>query len=143
MICETAQKTHISAYQSAPEGLHMVSGALVQIVRTSQRLGGSRAWFVCPSCNRRCAILYPQRCRICEGLRYRSEHLSPRDRASLQARRKRQRLGQHGGNLSSPIPAKPKRMRWHTYFAKRAEIRRADALHLSHMRLALDRIRGA
>ena len=39
--------------------------------------GGVRHWFSCPSCGRRCRILYGGarfRCRLCRGARYESQY---------------------------------------------------------------------
>lgn len=50
-----------------------------QILRTRQRLGGTRAWFACPTCNRRAGCLYspdpgqPFACRKCWRLLYSSQ----------------------------------------------------------------------
>ena len=46
---------------------------LVPITMTPVHLGGCRHWFQCPSCWRRCRILYGGarfRCRLCRGARY-------------------------------------------------------------------------
>lgn len=141
MICEKYPQTHIKDYSEGDPSLVNVKGHLIEIDRTAQHLGGTRAWFLCPRCNRRCAILYPACCRICLGLRYHSERLSPASRASLKAIRLRQRLGDPTGKLCAPIPRKPKWMRWHTYLAFRAAIRNADAMHLSGITASVARLR--
>lgn len=50
---------------------------LVQLDRTSCHLGGTRAWFRCPGCDRRVAVLLLRnqrfRCRRCQDLPYRSQ----------------------------------------------------------------------
>ena len=49
---------------------------------TPQRLGGTRAWWVCPGCRRRCRFLLspgpprPFRCRRCHGCVYLSDYPS-------------------------------------------------------------------
>ena len=46
---------------------------LVPIITTPVHLGGVRQWFACPSCRRRCRILYGGarfRCRLCRGARF-------------------------------------------------------------------------
>lgn len=126
MICERTMQAKISQLPRDVTGLVHICGHRVRIDRTPQRLGGTRAWFLCPKCGRRCAILYPVQCRKCMGLHYRSEHLSPDNRATLRAQRLRARLGDPSYNLSHPIPPKPKWMRWATYFARRDQIRTAD-----------------
>jgi hypothetical protein len=141
MICERTTQTNIRDLSKDAESVVYVLGHRVSIDRTPQHLGGTRSWFLCPGCARRCAILYPVRCRKCLGLHYKSEHLSPDSRASLRARRLRQRLGGPTVSLADPIPPKPLWMRWHTYFALRAQIRAADARHLAGMAVFLEGIR--
>ena len=141
MICEQMPQVRISAVSRMPGDAIKIHGIWVAIERTKQRLGGSRAWFNCPKCERRCAILYPVLCRLCMNLRYQSELLSPEDRAILQAHKLRARLGQSDGNLTLPLPPKPKWMRWHTYFAFRKRIYRADQRQLSWVRAYLDTMR--
>ncbi len=49
----------------------------VRLSRTAQPFGGERAWFACPGCSRRCAVLYGGRhflCRCCVALPYGSQH---------------------------------------------------------------------
>lgn len=141
MICERATQTRISDLPPVAGDSVTINGRRVRIDRTGQHLGGTRAWFLCPQCDRRCAILYPVACRKCRGLHYYTEHLSLQDRATVKAQHLRRRIG-GTGNLSDPIPPKPPWMRWHTYFAARAAIQRADQMHLAAMMACLDRIRG-
>lgn len=134
MICEHQKQTRIADIDCAGRSSVLVGGVtVVRIDRTPQPFGGSRAWFLCPSCDRRCAVLYPVQCRACLGLGYASERLSPADRATLQSQRHRRRLGQDGGSIAAPLPSKPKWMRWHTYLRMRAECKRRDARHIAHM----------
>jgi len=141
MICEQMPQVRISDVGRTVGTTVRIQGVRVHIERTKQRLGGSRAWFNCPTCGRRCAILYPTRCRLCLKLRYQSELLSREDRTILQGLRLRARLGQCDGNLSRPLPRRPKWMRWHTYFAWRKRIYRADQRQLVWAKASLDRIR--
>jgi hypothetical protein len=85
------------------------------------RAGGHRLWFICPSCGRRCAILYPTRCRKCVNGRYAVELMTPHDRKISKAIELRRRLGQMSGGTIAAFPPKPKWMRWHTYLARRAK----------------------
>lgn len=93
---------------------------------THQHLGGRRRWFVCLSCNRKCAILYGgayYRCRKCWNLAYSSQHEGPSERALSQAQKFRRRLG--GSEcIDDPFPEKPKGMHWSTFNAlrKRCEV---------------------
>lgn len=53
----------------------------VAVTRTPCQFGGSRAWFACPGCNSRCAVLYGMggrfRCRCCHHLAYVSTRTRP------------------------------------------------------------------
>jgi hypothetical protein len=53
--------------------------------RTEGGPGGQRLWFLCPGCGKRVAILYLKkyyfRCRRCLGLVYRSQKVTPSQRA--------------------------------------------------------------
>ena len=105
----------------------MVAGQWVQITATPCHLGGQRYWFLCPGCGRRCAILYPQRCRICIKGRYRSELLTPDRRKIHKAVNWRTALGQDSGGTLAPFPPKPPRMRWHTWQRLHARSRALEA----------------
>lgn len=90
---------------------------LIPFAYTSANYGGQRTWFKCPSCARRCRILYGGtyfRCRRCYRLRYDSQYEPPFGRAASQAHALRARLGQYG-SLDEPFPPKPKGMHWETY----------------------------
>ena len=88
---------------------------------TITNFGGQRQWLLCPSCERRCAIIYRADstprwgCRLCLKGRYRSEQMSPKDRRLHAAFKVRERLGQTKGGIVARFPPKPKGMRWRTY----------------------------
>ena len=89
----------------------------VPLLRTSQPLGGERLWFACPSCERRCTVLYGARrfrCRLCTGASYASQYEKRGARLFRRVRAIRARLG-GAGSVFEPFPEKPKRMRWTTY----------------------------
>lgn len=71
----------------------------VSIERTPCRYGGSRPWFRCPWCKRRCALLYGLSgdgyfgCRLCLRLCYASEAESPIDRCWRQQRKIEDKVG--------------------------------------------------
>ena len=119
MICEAQRQLHIRSLPEGVEGFVRVDGVHVYIERTACNLGGSRAWFLCPTCNRRCAILYPVKCRLCLRLHYASEHEGSLDRLLRKAIKHRAKHGQTSGGICVLFPSKPKRMRWHTYFRAR------------------------
>jgi hypothetical protein len=85
----------------------------VPVERTSCRFGGSRPWFRCPWCNRRCAVIYGLSrdgyfaCRICLRLAYTSECECPFGRLLRRMEKLEARL--IDGEL------KPKGMRWRTF----------------------------
>jgi hypothetical protein len=86
------------------------------------RFGGTRRLLGCPGCGRRCRALHfgPDRlrCRLCLGLRYRSQNSQPADRAMDQAAKIAKRLDPVEGHLLAieEFPLKPPRMRWSTYW---------------------------
>ncbi|MGH9816034.1 MAG: hypothetical protein ACRD6I_08155, partial [Candidatus Acidiferrales bacterium] len=91
----------------------------VRIVRTRCKLGGSRAWFICPAvgCGRRVAILYGGgifACRHCYRLAYSSQRETADDRAARRADKIRERLSWEPGILNGN-GWKPKGMRWRTF----------------------------
>jgi hypothetical protein len=85
-------------------------------------VGGTHRLIGCPGCSRRCRALCfgPDRlrCRLCLGLRYRSQNQQPADRATEQAEKLCQRLDPVKGHLLpiEEFPLKPLRMRWRTYY---------------------------
>lgn len=82
--------------------------------------GGRRAWWNCPNCRRRVAVLYCASkyfaCRHCYQLCYFSQQERESDRLLRRAWKIRQRLGQVGGGHLQRMVDKPKGMHWHTYF---------------------------
>ena len=90
---------------------------LIPFVYTATKFGGRRKWFECPSCKRRCRVLYGGRyfrCRKCCGAKYQSQYEQAYMRYGHREQDMRERLG-GSGNVDDPFPAKPKWMRWPTY----------------------------
>ena len=101
----------------------------IYLRRFPQPFGGHRWYFICPSTNRRCAVLYQPpgtkrfrsrwgfRCR----LQYQSQRLSPMSRCQNGAVRLAKRVLKKGPPEFQEeyedydFPPKPKRMRWKTY----------------------------
>ena len=85
---------------------------------TSCNYGGTRKWFLCDGCERRVIELFlyegNYQCRQCTNLTYRSQQLSRRRRLLRKAKRLRVKLGQCG-DLTRPLPKKPKGMHYYTY----------------------------
>lgn len=101
----------------------------VTVVRTSLKSNsGWRWWWSCPSCARRCAILYPRydklpACRVCLGAAYRSQAQSRHERALVRALKFQRRIGWHEGMPCS----RPKGMWRKTYGRLTDQL--ADAWH--------------
>ncbi len=115
----------------------------VSLTRTVCAFGGSRAWWVCPSCSSRRAVLHRTRqlfaCRLCLGLAYESQREKVGDRALRRARAIRKRLG-GGANMFEPFPLKPHKMRWETYLRLRVA---AEASLQRSLQNTLSSLRGS
>ena len=102
----------------------------ISLLRTPCHYGGTRPWFGCPGCSKRCAVLYfcdgSFRCRKCHELGYRSQLQASAERPRLIAQRIRRSLGA-SSNLTLPFPAKPPKMNWRTYERMRAKAERFEA----------------
>ena len=99
----------------------------VRLTYTPQHFGGDRAWFECPRCAGKCAVLYGPRfaCRGCRRIAYQSQRESPRYRPVLRARKIRERLG-GTANLLEAFPARPYGMHAATYDRMRAQALRFE-----------------
>lgn len=90
----------------------------IYLAWTRCNYGGQRAWFLCPECGRRVAVLYaPQqyfRCRGCHNLAYASQNEGFMDRISRKRRQIREKLGA-SMNLFLPVIIKPKGMHQNTF----------------------------
>jgi hypothetical protein len=89
----------------------------VELDHVPQPLGGKRAWFKCPRCGDRCAILYLRdrfACRKCNRLAYRSQRMDPSERALAQAGKIRRKLG-GSGRLDESFPSRPAGMHQSTF----------------------------
>lgn len=130
MICDHTAQIDIrklpKAARPLPEVIHF-GGERIVTTWTDMHFGGRRQWFLCPSCDRRCAVIYKigdgplWGCRICMDGRYASEHKSPQARRLQKAFKLRERLGQTEGNLHLPFPERPRHMHQRTYDRIRAE----------------------
>ena len=104
MICERQTQIDVRRLgRDLPRGMWIMS-QWVRITTTPCHFGGVRYWFQCPRCDRRCAILYPQVCRICGDGRYEVELLIPAHRQISKAIRLRRRLGQTKGGTIAQFP---------------------------------------
>ena len=92
---------------------------------TPCHLGGRRAWFRCPTCQKRVAMLYGRTvfaCRKCCNLVYPSTTESHLDRQTRKLDKLRERLQWQAGFLNG-YEGKPKGMHWKTFEALRREYR--------------------
>ena len=136
MICDHEEQFDFRAWVRRYAGplpdRFWLGAECVGIEWTKTAFGGRRPWALCPSCERRCAILYKKPgsvlwgCRVCMDGRYRSEHRSPDQRRRHKAFKIRRRLGQTDHNTVKPFPEKPKGMHWRTYEAIREEALRRE-----------------
>jgi len=123
------QKTGFIDYRVETDGLRLIYrtrphggdwqgvNELIAFSATRANFGGFRKWFLCPSCSRRCRILYGGarfRCRRCYRLKYESQYEPAFGRAASRVHKLRERLGA-SGSLDDPFPPKPKGMHWKTY----------------------------
>ena len=105
-------------------GLSQEVFTAVQLKWTECNFGGDRAWFRCPGCRRRVAILYVRsrglKCRRCLDLTYASQAEGHRDRLMRRIRQLRDKVGRED-NLLAPFPPRPKGMHARTYERLRRE----------------------
>lgn len=70
-----------------------------QIAQTACNYGGTRSWFICPHCEKKCAKLYQRNarfaCRTCQRLRYHSQALAPLARHQWAYTKLQTRLSDH------------------------------------------------
>lgn len=120
----------------------------IQLTWTACNYGGHRAWWLCPSCGRRVALLYSGQgsyaCRHCFNLAHRSQRETEEDLAARRANKLRRRLGWNVGILNSPS-GKPKGMHWRTFERLRASHDQHALMALTGMSMQLttltDRLR--
>jgi hypothetical protein len=96
----------------------------VRFDHTPCTYGGTRRWWICPSCGRRVAVVYgPGRlfaCRHCYRLVYASQREAQDDRARGQAEKIRRRLGWPAGIINRE-GGKPAGMHLRTFEQLKAE----------------------
>jgi hypothetical protein len=82
---------------------------VVPVVRTPCAYGGSRKWFRCPVCARRCELLYLRAyrfaCRKCQRIAYTSQSGGTMDRLMNKSHKLQAKVAD----------GRPKGMRWRTY----------------------------
>lgn len=94
----------------------------VSIERTRCNYGGERVWFQCPTCGRRCELLYLRfgrfACRKCNHVAYSSQAGGVLDRLTHKLDKLRKRIER----------GRPKGMRLHTYDRLRGECLELESL---------------
>ena len=103
----------------APESEAQLVVETIWLAHTPCNFGGKRAWFSCPQCCERAAVLFRVdrrfRCRKCHNLSYPTQSWGEFDRSGNKARKIRVKLGGSGG-LGEKFPPKPLGMHLRTYF---------------------------
>ena len=103
----------------SPEKEEQLVTETIWLDYTAPHFGGKRAWFSCPQCCKRVAVLFRVdrrfRCRKCHKLSYPTQSWDEFDRSGHKARKIRIKLGGSGG-LGEKFPPKPVGMHLRTYF---------------------------
>lgn len=135
----------------------LVDGARVTLDWTAPSLGGRRAWFRCPVCDRRCAVLFGRStewgCRVCIGGSYASQSRGRFDRLLRRVRQLRARLDDRSVSNAIELigragltPDKPRGMHWRTYARIATTLRTLEdealELMVAEDRRLLDRLKG-
>lgn len=101
----------------------------VTLDRTPCHYGGTRAWFLCPRCGRRVAMLYGGKrflCRHCHDLGYAVENEDAMSRLLRRSNKLRERVKAKVGT-AYPVMFKPKGMHQRTFDRIRWEIQELEA----------------
>jgi hypothetical protein len=110
----------------------------IRLISTTPPYGGRRWWFVCPQTGQRVTKLYlPLETRTFASRQaHRLGYAIQRESAGQQARRRARKLrARIGGspNLLEKLPAKPKWMRWATYWRHVEACHQADGQTLDFL----------
>lgn len=111
---------------------------------TQCKLGGTRAWWVCPCCSKRVAVLYGWgrfQCRKCMDLHYLSQSETGGDRTLRRAGKLRRRLGWEPG-IINPRGGKPRGMHWQTYYQLQGRYHTEEIKALENLGASLTRLTG-
>lgn len=115
--------------------------------KTKCNFGGSRLWFLCPTCGKNARKIYLVgdrfECRGCSGLPYRSQSESERDRLVRRADKLRSKIGAAPGWGNEIYDEdKPAHMRWDTFDRISNEIASIEEQVAAYlMRTILKRVR--
>lgn len=116
----------------------------VMIDWTPCNYGGRRAWWHCPCCGRRVALLYSGKtfsCRQCQRLEYESTRTAPDSKHFERADKIRARLGWCAG-VANPAGDKPKGMHWKTYARLYQELNKHSFAAMQGTDKWLQRLKG-
>ena len=105
-------------YQVEDGGRCVPQSISVKLSFSQCKLGGTRAWWLCPCCSQRVAVLFGWGrflCRKCADLNYLSQSETDSDRTLRRAGKLRKRLGWQPG-IVNPRGGKPHGMHWQTYY---------------------------
>lgn len=120
--------------------------ARVWLETTPCHYGGHRAWFTCPGCQRRRAILYSAagvfRCRGCHDLAYQSTREDAIDRLGRRIRTLHRKLKAPPGCDLFTIPPKPAGMHGQTYARLVADLRATIIRRNARFGAALDALQA-
>lgn len=100
----------------------------VALTETPCNYGGTRKWFVCPECARRCGVFYIQEmiaCRKCHDLTYSSQYEHAQDRMLRKLKQIRRATGSDD-DIWGPFGLPPRGMsvkRWKALVAEFIELR--------------------
>ena len=118
----------------------------VYFTYTPCNYGGERIWFRCPSCGRRCAVIYGCgkffACRVCCNLTYQTCNETPSDQLASKANKLRKRIGAKPGAFNSLPLFKPKYMHQTTWMKTRYKITRLEELVLDDLHRQLNGLRS-
>jgi hypothetical protein len=115
----------------------------VRLDSTPCQYGGERFWWLCPSCNRRSALLYLRserfECRSCSKLTYTTSQASRWTRSA----RKSVELGRRiGVQVGTGYAVKPRGMHWRTFWRLHAEYHAASLAACDDLSRWIDSARG-
>ena len=141
-VCVEPRRVILSYGHRGYQGAWQHKQYTVWLDRTPCNYGGTRAWFLCPGCRRRVAILYGGNifaCRRCYELAYQNQRESDLDRGLHRAQTIRMKLG-GSGNSTLPFPPKPKGLHWRTYLDLQIEAAKHEQVFLAGMSTWLARM---
>lgn len=109
------ERTIVLAWASGEETFSQTLA--LDVSMGSGATSGERLWWVCPDCGKRRGDLYLRHsrfsCRVCQGLKYRSQSLGELDRAYLKQSKIAKKINPEAH--AQDFPTRPKGMQRRTY----------------------------